>query len=59
LSILGATKLGQCLNLLISASEELEIIRKKIYCLEYDKTGLIPFCFSGPEIITNEKLNLN
>jgi hypothetical protein len=58
-SILGAAKLGQRLNLLISASEELEMIRKKMYCLEYDKTGLTSFCFSGTEIITNEKLNLN
>jgi hypothetical protein len=30
--------------------KELEILIKIIYILKYDKTGVTPFCFSGPEL---------
>lgn len=32
--------------------KELDIIRKNMYFLRYDKTGLTPVCFSGPELAT-------
>jgi hypothetical protein len=30
--------------------KELEILRKAMYYLRYDKSGLKRFCFSGPEL---------
>jgi hypothetical protein len=30
--------------------KELQILREIVYHLKYDKPGLSPFCFSGPDI---------
>ena len=48
--ILGPSAEGQYFTYNHSNLKEPEILRKIIYCLKYDKTGVTPFYFSGPEL---------
>jgi hypothetical protein len=47
---LGPAILGQYLDLQNLGLKEPEVRRIIMYCLKYYKTGLKPFCFSGPDL---------